>query len=145
MIIFETHGDILKSDLQTLVCPVNTVGVMGAGLALKFRHAFDCLLVDYRRACLNDELVREGFSLHCYESKRVLCMPTKRDWWDPSRMEYVEASLKAIASTWRMRGIESLAIPAVGCGLGGLHWPDVRELIHGYLGDSQLPVGIYLP
>ena len=145
MIIFETHGDILKSELQTLVCPVNTVGVMGAGLALKFRHAFDCLLVDYRRACLNNELVREGFSLHHYETKQVLCMPTKRDWWDPSRIEYVEASLKSIASTWRIRGIESLAIPAVGCGLGGLHWPDVHKLIHGILGDSQLPVGIYLP
>ena len=145
MIVFEKHDDIVCSELQTLVCPVNTKGVMGAGLAAYFKSKFPALLVDYRRACLNDVLVSKGYSVHNVNSRKILCLPTKREWWDPSKLEYIEFSLEAIAKTYQEHEITSLAMPAIGCGRGGLEWSDVKPLIYKYLDPLELPVGIYLP
>lgn len=145
MIIYEKRENIFLSEFQTLVCPVNTKGVMGAGLAAYFKSKFPGLLVAYRRACLNDVLLTKGYSVHDMGERKVLCLPTKREWWDPSKLEYVESSLEAIARTYQDHGITSLAIPAVGCGKGRLDWTDVHALIYKHLGDSELPVGIHLP
>lgn len=145
MIIFETTGDIFESELQTIACPVNTTGVMGNGLALAFRNRFPGLLVDYRRDCLNDAFADQRFTVNTYAGRQVMCFPTKRHWRDASNLADIRRTLMRIGRYYRHYAITSLALPAVGCGKGGLHFDDVRTLIFDVLQDCELQVGIYWP
>ena len=127
-----TTGDLFASGCQALVNPVNCVGVMGRGLALQFRHRFPANYEAYRHACARRE-VQPG---RCFVSdagagsaRFVVNFPTKRHWRDRSRIEDVAAGLDDLAGILRRRVIGSVAIPPLGCGLGGLPWPAVRSLI----------------
>lgn len=148
MTIFdERRGDILESDCQTLVCPVNVVGVMGAGLAKAFANKFPGLLYAYRKACNNNELTVD--SLWCYkvnDNLQVLCFPTKQDWRNDSKVEWIEHNLMLLADTWDLLGIKSIAIPKIGCGLGGLDWIDdgVYAMLYQYLDSTGLEVYLYV-
>lgn len=145
MIIFDEPHNLLETELQTLVNPVNTEGVMGAGLALAFRDKFPGLLDEYREACREDVFSRLGlFVFDVDVSRKVLCLPTKRQWRHPSRIEWIEEGLWYLAKDYESYGITSLAIPEVGCGRGQLSWADVRPLIYQYLDPISLPVGICL-
>jgi O-acetyl-ADP-ribose deacetylase (regulator of RNase III) len=103
---------------------------MGKGLALQFKKAFPGMFRDYVRACRAGE-VAPG-RIHVVETRRphgpkfVMNFPTKRHWRDSSRMEDIEAGLQALVNEVERRGIRSLAVPALGSGLGGLPWPEVR-------------------
>lgn len=148
MIVERIRGDIFKSNAQTLVCPVNTVGTMGAGLAWAFKQRFVGLEKAYKRACQIRVFRREGFLVFTPEDKylpRVLCLPTKAHWSRPSKLEWIDHGLYLIARDWKEAGLTSLAIPAIGCGHGQLPWPEVEDLIEQHLDPIQLPVTIYLP
>jgi O-acetyl-ADP-ribose deacetylase (regulator of RNase III) len=150
MIVAETPHDIFASTAQTLVCPVNTVGAMGAGLALAFKIRFPGLLEAYQRACAKDLFRKDG--IWVYEVKemnsmtqKILCIPTKRHWRHPSKIEWVDQGLECIAEKWKELDIADLAIPAVGCGNGRLPWVPVRALIYKWLDPLELPVVIHTP
>lgn len=147
MIIAESTGNILTDPAQTLVCPVNTVGVMGKGLALAFKEKWPKLIYPYRDACYISHFKREGvLAVDVEPGKKVLCFPTKRHWKYKSKIEWVDAALVRLSQDYEKLGITSLAIPAVGCGEGGLEWEDVHNLIKHWLGDRiELPVTVYLP
>lgn len=125
-----TQGNILETDAEAMVNTVNTVGVMGKGIALQFKKAFPENFVAYKALCDRKELVPghmfvyENRTLH--EQKFIINFPTKRHWKGKSRMEDVESGLIALVNEVRTRGIRSIAIPPLGCGLGGLKWQDVR-------------------
>ena len=126
-------GDIFEADVQALVNPVNTVGVMGKGLALQFRDAFPTMFEDYRRACQRGEVLMGRMHVHDrgegFRPRYVINFPTKRHWRDRSRLDDIRRGLEALVEEVRSRGIESIAIPPLGCGLGGLSWPDVYPMI----------------
>src|SRR5260370_13224320 len=128
-----THGDILQADTEALVNTVNCVGVMGRGIALQFRKAFLENFKAYEAACERGE-VRPGKML-VFETGRltgpryIINFPTKRHWKGKSRMEDIDAGLSALVQEIRKRGIGSVAVPPLGCGLGGLHWGEVRPKI----------------
>ena len=146
MIVFEKHGDIFETSLQTLVCPVNTVGALGKGLARQFRERYRQLDAPYRRACFTKVFARQGFFVwNADANNKVLCLPTKMHWSRPSRLEWVDRALMAVARDWDKHGITSMAIPAVGCGEGGLAWSSVRPLIYEHFGKHPLHVGIFAP
>lgn len=147
MIVFEDHANIFLSGAQTLVCPVNTVGVMGAGLALAFKKRFPECEAPYKRLCLTRELERNHMGIcRLQTGRQILFCPTKRHWVNPSNLEWIRSSLKVIRDDYAIHGITSLAIPAIGCGLGQLDWDtDVRPLIIEYLDPIDLKVGIYSP
>lgn len=145
-----TTGDILKSDAEALVNPVNCVGVMGRGLALKFKKAFPQNFEAYKAACDRGE-VKPGQMLLCDvvsspNSKTIINFPTKRHWRAKSRIEDIVSGLEALALVIRQRNISSIAIPALGSGLGGLDWPQVRARIDQALSDiPDLKVIVYEP
>jgi O-acetyl-ADP-ribose deacetylase (regulator of RNase III) len=126
-------GNLLDADVEALVNTVNTVGVMGKGLALQFKRRFPSNYEAYTGACRRGE-VQVGRML-VVETVRhtaprfIINFPTKKHWRDPSRIEYVRAGLIALVNEVRTRDIRSIAIPPLGCGNGGLAWSEVRPLI----------------
>ncbi len=128
-----TRGNLLKADVEALVNTVNTVGVMGKGIALQFKQAFPENYQAYRRAYEQGEL--EPGRMFVFETGRmvnpryIVNFPTKRHWRNKSRLEDVRSGLDALAGEIREREIASVAIPPLGCGNGGLDWDVVRPLI----------------
>lgn len=131
-------GNLLESDAQALVNTVNTVGVMGKGIALQFKEAFPENFKVYSAACKKKELqvgkllvVRES----TLEGERIIInFPTKTEWYMKSRYEYIEEGLKELAKVIEENNIESIAIPPLGCGNGGLKWDKVKLMMEKYLG-----------
>ena len=127
------HGDILTANTEALVNTVNCVGVMGRGIALQFRKAFPENFKVYEAACERKE-VQPGKML-VFETglltgpKYIINFPTKRHWRGKSEMKDIEAGLPALIDEIKKRGIRSVAVPPLGCGLGGLDWNQVRPRI----------------
>jgi O-acetyl-ADP-ribose deacetylase (regulator of RNase III) len=128
-----TQGDLLKQDVEALVNAVNCVGVMGRGIALQFQRAFPENFRVYESACKRSEF-RPG-SMLVFETdllknpRYVINFPTKRHWRDKSRLTDIESGLVALVAEVKRLGIRTIALPALGCGLGGLEWLDVRPRI----------------
>jgi len=127
------NGNLLEADADALVNTVNCVGFMGKGIALQFKQAFPDNNTAYERAC-NAEEVQPG-TMFIFETrsmigpKYIINFPTKRHWRGKSRIEDIEAGLEALIQAVRRLGIKSIAVPPLGCGLGGLNWREVRPLI----------------
>ncbi len=124
-------GNLLEADVEAVVNTVNTEGIMGKGIALQFRKAYPDNYEAYRKACEAGE-VRPGqmfiFDQHSLANPRyIINFPTKRHWRSNSRMEDIEAGLEALVGDVRRLGIRTIAVPPLGCGLGGLPWPEVQQ------------------
>ena len=117
------RGDILAEDAEALVNTVNTVGVMGGGIALQFKKAFPANFKAYAATCKRGD-VQPG-RMFVFETgqltnpRYIINFPTKRHWRGKSRMEDIDAGLEALVKEVRDRGIRSIAIPPLGSGLGG--------------------------
>jgi O-acetyl-ADP-ribose deacetylase (regulator of RNase III) len=128
-----TTGDIVRAGTEALVNTVNTVGVMGRGIALQFKEAFPANFKAYAAACRQGE-VQPG-RMFVYDTgelthpRYIINFPTKRHWRGKSRIEDIRAGLEALVAEIRARHIRSVAIPPLGSGLGGLDWAEVRPLI----------------
>lgn len=144
------QGDILTADVEALVNAVNCVGVMGRGVALQFRRAFPANFDAYTAACARGE-VRPGRMFvsdtgFCGNPKFIINFPTKRHWREPARIDDIETGLNALAGELVARHIASVALPALGCGLGGLDWNLVRPRIEATLAPMQeVNVIVYEP
>lgn len=146
-------GDIFASNAAALTNPVNCVGVMGKGLALEFKRRFPAMFKRYQEWCQKG-FVRLG-EPHLYfdpmdpNVRKIINFPTKNHWRDASRLEdiayglgYLEASLPEWRDSW---GATSLAVPALGCGEGGLRWDLVRPLLLRFAERAAVPVEVYEP
>lgn len=128
-----TRGNLLDSDAEAIVNTVNCVGVMGRGIALQMRNAFPANFRAYEAACKRGD-IRPGrvFTTATDElgnPRYVINFPTKRHWRGKSRLDDIESGLIALVDEVRRLGIHSVALPPLGCGLGGLDWKDVRPRI----------------
>ena len=145
-----TQGDLLDADVEAVVNAVNTVGVMGKGIALLFKERFPKNYREYVAASKAGEIqIGRMFVSATDENsgpKWVINFPTKRHWRHPTKIEWVREGLVALNKVLRDKHIKSIAIPALGCGNGGLNWTDVRPLIQEYLGDlTDIEIIIYEP
>ncbi len=162
--LFLAEGDMFFSTMQTLTVSVNTVGIMGKGLASRARYQFPDVYVVYQDACRNkqlkmgtpflykreasfyDELIDEPGAVATPNGiKWFLLFATKRHWRDNSDLEGIEEGLKWVAANHKAEGIKSLALPALGCGLGKLAWKDAGPVMCRRLAPLEIPVAIYLP
>jgi O-acetyl-ADP-ribose deacetylase (regulator of RNase III) len=132
MIEFRT-GNLLDEKVDALVNTVNTVGVMGKGLALQFKKAFPANNKAYEAACKRGEI--QIGTLFVFDAggivlpRYIINFPTKAHWRSASKLEYVDLGLQALVKVIRDRHIRSIAVPPLGAGLGGLEWTRVRESI----------------
>lgn len=145
MIAF-VEGDLLQSRADMLVNAVNCVGVMGAGIALKFRRRYPDMFRDYQRVCRAGQL-RPGL-LHVWRSadgRRIVNLPTKRHWREASRLADVDAGLVALRACIEQFERTCVALPALGCGRGGLDWNCVAPLIETRLADLDAHILVHRP
>lgn len=144
------QGNLLDAQAEVLVNAVNTVGVMGKGIALAFKQRFDLNYRLYAAACHAGE-VRVGrmFVTETGEPagpRWIVNFPTKQHWRQPSQLAWVAAGLADLHRFIRLNGVRSIAIPALGAGLGGLAWPDVRAAIEAALADlNEVQIDVYEP
>ncbi len=133
------EGNILHEQSDAIVNTVNTVGVMGKGLALQFKKAFPHNFTVYKTACDNKSLVTGSVLSVSMESMNppyyIINFPTKAHWKGKSKIEYVELGLDSLISEAKRLGLKSVSIPALGSGLGGLNWEQVQPLIEQKLTD----------
>jgi len=142
MITYLTSS-IFTSPAQVLVNTVNTMGVMGKGLAKEFRQIFPEMFAVYQDECRRGAIEIGTLQLYRTPHKWILNFPTKRHFRYPSRLEYVEAGLQLFSSRFVEDGLTSVAFPQLGCGTGGLDWErQVRPLMEDYLGG--LPIDAYV-
>ncbi len=139
-------GNIFESKAEAIVNAVNTIGVMGKGIALEFKKRYPYNFKEYKTACDNGELII-GTVLAVKETngKTIVNFPTKQHWKDASKYEYVEMGLKALKDAIIRHNLNSIALPALGCGLGGLKWEMVKQLIDKELGLLAIEVFVYEP
>jgi len=131
--ISNANGNLLENDAEALVNTVNCVGFMGKGIALQFKQAYPDNFEAYRQAC-RDKQVQPGrmfvFATGAMIGpKYIINFPTKNHWRGKSRAEDIRVGLKALIEEIKRLGIRSIAVPPLGCGLGGLAWKDVSPLI----------------
>lgn len=146
--IDEAHGNLLEADVDALVNTVNTVGVMGKGVALQFRQAFPANYAAYRQAVARGD-VEPGrmfvFATGLLQPRYIINFPTKRHWRGRSRMDDIESGLADLRKVVRELEVTSLAVPPLGCGNGGLRWSDVRPRIVAALSDVPARVLLFAP
>jgi len=139
------YGTIFESNAQTLVNTINCVGVMGKGLALEFKNRYPEMFTKYKGFC--DKGVFKPGVLWIYKApdgKWILNFPTKIDWRNPSKMEYLEEGLQKFVEIWKDKEITSIAFPLLGCHNGGLNADEVIPLMKKYLDKCEgLDVTIY--
>jgi len=157
-------GDMFFSRMQTLTISVNTVGIMGKGLASRAKYQFPDVYVAYQDMCrtkklrmgkpvvytteysLDQQLADEPqYLANGLKETKFLLFATKDHWRYRANIGGIEEGLQWLQKNYVKEGIESLAIPALGCGLGQLEWMDVGPLMCRYLSTLKIPIQIYLP
>jgi O-acetyl-ADP-ribose deacetylase (regulator of RNase III) len=144
-------GNLFDTKYEAIVCPVNSVGVMGAGLAKEFANKFDCKT--YFQACARGEiapgsvLVRQPAHAYNDTNKTLIFVATKRDWRDESELSWIKLGLENLYKAMNYYNIQNAAVPALGAGLGKLYWPAVKsvfEMAHRNNNGKQI-LEVYEP
>jgi len=143
-------GNLLDAKTEAYVNTVNTVGVMGKGIALQFKEAFPVNFKVYQDACKNKEL-HTGKLLVVKEptlngDKIIINFPTKTEWFKKSQYSFIEEGLNDLVRVIKEYNIKSIAIPPLGCGNGGLKWEKVRKMIEDHLSQfTEVDIQLYEP
>lgn len=143
-------GNILESNAEALINTVNTVGVMGKGIALQFKKAFHNNYKAYVDACKKNEidvgklLVVKDSNISTGE-KYIINFPTKKDWRKPAEYTFIDAGMDDLIRVIGELQIKSIAIPPLGAGNGGLEWEKVKKIIEKKLGNLEIEVIVYEP
>ena len=149
MIIFK-NDNLFDSECQTLVNTVNRNGVMGKGIALQFKQRYPEMFDEYKLACKLKQIYIGGDlwiydHMDLYNPKKILCFATKEDWWNPSKLVWIERGLKIFVQTYKAFGITSIAWPKLGCTNGKLDWEtEVKPLMVKYLNNTDIINEIYI-
>lgn len=142
-------GNLFNSKCQTLVNTVNRNGVMGKGIALQFKQKYPEMFDEYKLACKRKQIYIGGDIwiwdyIDLYRPKKILCFATKEDWWNPSKLVWIERGLKMFSLAYKGLGITSIAFPKLGCNNGQLNWKEeVKPLMIKYLEPLDIDIEIY--
>ncbi len=145
----EANGNLLSANVDVLVNTVNTVGVMGKGIALQFKNAFPANFKAYETACKTEQV--ELGKMFVFDNGQltkphwIVNFPTKKHWRAQSRIADISAGLDDLVLVLAKLDIASVAIPSLGCGNGGLDWSEVRLLIEHKLQGLDIEVLFFSP
>jgi O-acetyl-ADP-ribose deacetylase (regulator of RNase III) len=145
-VTFVPDGNILECGLQTIAIPVNCVGVAGKGLAKEAAGVYPDWLLQYVSACKSAK-VNVDKKPFIYQRRNtpmfIISFPTKREWWMPSQLVWIERGLQWLATNGVAQGITEMGLPQLGCGEGGLEWANVRALIVDLFDDHPIAVTVF--
>ena len=133
MLKYAEHWTVFDAPVQTIVNTVNCEGFMGKGLALEVKTRFPEVFQKYQAMCKRGKMQVGKLQLIKSTEPWVLNFPTKDHWRAKSKLEYIDKGLRKFVSTYKRRGIKSIAFPPLGCGSGGLRWDEVRPLMEKHL------------
>jgi O-acetyl-ADP-ribose deacetylase (regulator of RNase III) len=136
------NGDIFSSNAQTIVNTVNCVGVMGKGIALEYKKRYPDMFLKYKEICNKKQLDIGKLWLYKGPDKWVLNFPTKKDWRNPSEVEYLILGLDKFVKTYKEKGITSIAFPLLGANNGGLSKDTSLAIMKQYLNKCDIDVYI---
>lgn len=158
MIEVTINGSIFNSKMQTITNTVNCRGVMGKGIALGFKKRYPEMFKDYKERCDRNEVkpgqpyvyaVQMDPQLQLLPDSSgtgptlILNFPTKDSWRRPSKIEWIKQGLQILQDNYRAWGIESISMPPLGCGNGGLDWRQVGPLMYHHLKAMNIPAEIF--
>jgi O-acetyl-ADP-ribose deacetylase (regulator of RNase III)/uncharacterized protein YwgA len=139
-------GDLFESQCQTLVNTVNTVGIMGKGIALKFKKRFPDMFEDYVKRCAEGKVrLGEPYLYKRLTPPWILNFPTKEHWRSVSNLSDIVRGLKYFEEHYKEWGITSIALPPLGCGYGQLEWKIVGPTLYRHVKRLDIPVNLYAP
>lgn len=144
-VTYRPDEDILASSCKAIAIPVNTMGVAGKGLAKSAAFRYPDWVAQYAAACSSSR-VRIGTPVIHRRNRNpevIVSFATKREWWNPSQLSWIQEGLEWLHSHAINCGINEIALPKLGCGEGGLEWSAVRDLIELYFADHELNVIVY--
>lgn len=136
-------GNLFTSKAQTLVNTVNTVGIMGAGIALEFRLRYPEMFKKYVELCKKNQISIGKLWLFKATDRWILNFPTKMDWKDDSKIEYLEDGLQKFVDTYKEKGITSVAFPVLGSNHGNIPEEESIKIMQRYLSRCTIPVEIF--
>lgn len=147
MITIKT-GNIFTSQCQTIVNTINCVGVMGAGIAYEFKLRYPEMFNKYQHFCQQGQIQIGSLWIYTdverhYQFEKILNFPTKQHWKAPSQFSYLEQGLAKFVSSYKQKGVQSIAFPLLGASKGGLDEAQVIKLMEHYLSQCDIPVEIW--
>ena len=144
-----TTGNLLDAPVEALVNTVNTVGVMGKGIALMFKERFPANMRAYAEACKQGDVVTGKMFItqtgELLGPRWIVNFPTKQHWRNPAQMAWIQDGLQDLRAWLQAQQVSSIAIPPLGAGNGGLPWPEVKQAIEAALGDLDIDILLYEP
>ncbi|HHJ4203746.1 TPA: macro domain-containing protein, partial [Aeromonas veronii] len=144
-----TTGNLLDAPVEALVNTVNTVGVMGKGIALMFKERFPANMRAYAEACKQGDVVTGKMFItqtgELLGPRWIVNFPTKQHWRNPAQMAWIQDGLQDLRAWLQAQQVSSIAIPPLGAGNGGLPWPEVKQAIETALGDLDIDILLYEP
>lgn len=138
------QGSVFTSGCQTIVNTVNCVGAMGKGIALEYKHRYPNMYSKYKILCEQGLIDIGKLWLYKSDVKWVLNFPTKIDWRNPSKIEYLELGLQKFLETYKQKGITSIAWVLLGASNGGIDPEISLNIMSKYLSQCDIPIQIYL-
>lgn len=153
VIRYVENSNLFDSNADALINPVNCKGTMGKGIAREFSKRFPECVPPYKQACITGKLtpgvllyVKLAIQPDFFAMRRpgIILFPTKNHWKDPSRLEWIDQGLHYLKSNYQLWGIRSVAMPQVGCGLGGLNWELVRPIVEEVFSGEPIEIEVYL-
>jgi len=143
--IHYVSGNMFEGNYDALVNAVNCVGVMGKGLALQFKNRYPRNYEAYRTLCQTRDFQPGGLHITKFSGDPyIINFATKDHWKNPSQLSYIESGAMRLAKFLKCKpNIRSIAIPKLGCGLGGLRWYDVRQILEKYLSDVETDIYLF--
>ncbi len=139
------EGDLLKSNMHALVNTVNTVGIMGKGVALEFKKRYPAMYLDYVKRCDRHEVKLGEPYVYQADDHLIVNFPTKQHWRSVSRLSDIVAGLEYLEGHYKDWEIRSLAVPPLGCGNGQLEWRVIGPILLRHLRRLAIPVELYAP
>ena len=141
-------GNIFSTQCDVIVNTVNCVGVMGAGIALEFKIRFPEMFKKYKEFCDNGSLDIGKLWIYSISNKkfgfnRILSFPTKKDWKNPSKEEFIIEGLKKFTQCYKQKNIYSIAFPYLGTGKGGISQEITLNIMNRYLYDLPIKIEVW--
>ncbi|MCB0485998.1 MAG: macro domain-containing protein [Flavobacteriaceae bacterium] len=139
------NGNLFSNNFDIRINTINCVGAMGKGIALEFKNRYPNMYWEYKELCSANKIKPGKMWVWQNLYETIINFPTKRHWKDNSRYDDIELGLNDLYRILQKQNNKTVAIPALGCGNGGLNWKIVSKMIYDKLNDLDNDITVFNP